>query len=632
MRKQLAVLFVVVLLCLSAFAENLDEFDARLERELGAKDAGALAVWKQANAAREASRHDEAAKLYADVLARVPTFVHALRRQAGEELRGGHAQLAEQHARQAVELERSAENLSVLALVLSENKATAGQAVMLADEASRLKSDDLYVQQVLAMSASRANNLDLLRTATTRMETIAPKDSRTHMFRASVALSEGNYDEAQAAVDRAKTFGLPQTDYEEWTATIAAAQPFYARWWKPALIVFIAWFGGFALMLIAGAILSRMAMEAARTLDGLSAKVRRLYAFVLSASCVFYYASIPIVIAFVLAFSGGLIYATFVLGHVPIKLVLLLAMLAAVSVWSMIKSFFVRRNDDDPGLRLDLGVETKMRALLDSVAAKIGTRAVDNVYITPGTEVAVMERGKGREKERCLILGVAALDGLQTRPFKAILGHEYGHFTNRDTSGGTFALAVRNSLATTAVGLAQGGVATWYNPAWWFVSGFYRLFLRISEGASRLQEVLADRWAVHAYGAAAFENGLRHVVERGVRFDEHVGVTLKEVVDRRLPLANLYTYRSAAQTEEVQARVEESLNRKSSAYDSHPAPAERFALVHALPQRELEAEPDDDAPATALFVNFEALQFQMTAQVRENVRMNYGVEIAGDIA
>jgi Zn-dependent protease with chaperone function len=301
--------------------------------------------------------------------------------------------------------------------------------------------------------------------------------------------------------------------------------------------------------------------------------------------------------------------------------------LAAVTVWSMLKSLFIRRRDEDPGMRLDLTRETKLRALLDGVAARIGTRAVDNVYLTPSTEVAVMERGKGRNKERCLILGIAALEGMALRPFKAILGHEYGHFTNRDTAGGAFALAVRNSLSTTAIGLAEGGAATWYNPAWWFVNGFHRVFLRISEGASRLQEVLADRWAVFAYGAQAFEQGLRHVVERSVRFDAHATSTLKEVVDGQLPLANLYTYQPK-KNEDLTAAIEESLQRASSAYDSHPAPAERFALVHALPQQGLQPEPDDDAPATSLFENVEALQCAMTAQVRENVRANYGVVIA----
>src|SRR4029079_11659575 len=167
------------------------------------------------------------------------------------------------------------------------------------------------------------------------------------------------------------------------------------------------------------------------------------------------------------------------------------------------------------------------------------------VYLTPGTDLAVFERGgmlrqlRGNT-ERCLILGVGVLDGLELAPFKAILAHEYGHFSNQDTAGGGFALAVRRSLFTMAHHLAAGGAATWYNPAWWFVNGFHRVFLRISQGASRLQEVLADRWAAFTYGAAAFERGLRHVIERSVYFDAHADAALGKAIQTKIPLANLY--------------------------------------------------------------------------------------------
>ena len=56
-----------------------------------------------------------------------------------------------------------------------------------------------------------------------------------------------------------------------------------------------------------------------------------------------------------------------------------------------------------------------------------------------------------------------------------------------------------------AIGLAEGGAASSINPAWWFVRGFHSVFLRISQGASRLQEGLADRWAAFAYGSKSFE-------------------------------------------------------------------------------------------------------------------------------
>jgi hypothetical protein len=275
-----------------------------------------------------------------------------------------------------------------------------------------------------------------------------------------------------------------------------------------------------------------------------------------------------------------------------------------------------------------------LKKVLEEVAMKIGTRPVDNVYLTPGTDVAVYERGSLlREirgtRERCLILGAGVLPGFRIRAFKAVLGHEYGHFSNRDTAGGRFALAVRNSLLKTGYNLARGGAAAWYNPAWLFVNGFYRIFLRISQGASRLQEALADRWAAIAYGAASFEEGLRHVIGESVRFDAHVGATLKEVVEEKRALANLYEFdpKGGTDPESIEKAIRESLEREPSAYDSHPAPAERFRWVSAIGAKGVAPSVDDEQEVWTLFNNRPALERAMTAEVRKNVAASYGVHI-----
>jgi Zn-dependent protease with chaperone function len=338
----------------------------------------------------------------------------------------------------------------------------------------------------------------------------------------------------------------------------------------------------------------------------------------------------------VLAIGAGLIWAMFAAGHVPVKLVALIAITCLVTVWAMLKSLFVRGVDADPGLRLDLRKHPRVRQVLVEVARRLATAPVENVYMTPGTDVAVMERGglvsqmRGRP-ERCLILGVGALEGLRLRPFKAVLAHEYGHLSNKDTAGGGFALAVRRSLLTMARHLGEAGAATWYNPAWWFLNGFFRVFLRISQGASRLQEVLADRWAAFAYGSRALEQGLRHVIEQSVRFDAHVCSTLKEVVTARAPLSNLYAHQPAEplSAAEVEEAVKAALRAKPTAYDSHPAPADRVAWARALAAPGTPPAADDDDLVWGLFDGRAALEEELTAVVRENIRKAHGIQLAG---
>ncbi len=269
--------------------------------------------------------------------------------------------------------------------------------------------------------------------------------------------------------------------------------------------------------------------------------------------------------------------------------------------------------------------------MLTEVAGKIGTPPVSTVFFTPGTDVAVMERSGmrgllGGASERCLILGAGVLRGMKVIELKSILAHEHGHFHNEDTAGGGFALAVRRSLFTMAMTLARSGVAAWYNPVWHFLRAFHRVFLVISQGASRLQEVLADRWAVRAYGSEPFERGLRHVIRRSALFGAHVNATLDEVVTGKLPLQNLYTYKPAKKND-VEKAIEEAIDAEPSAYDSHPSPRARFEAAAALAVPPPEAGPDDAEPAWSLFSDRRRLEEQMTDQVRAQILASHAVAI-----
>jgi Zn-dependent protease with chaperone function len=292
----------------------------------------------------------------------------------------------------------------------------------------------------------------------------------------------------------------------------------------------------------------------------------------------------------------------------------------------------VRVIDEDPGVPLDLNAEPRLRAVLAEVAEKIATPPVDAVYLTPGVEVAVLERGGlrarfGRRTRRCLVLGVGVLDGMPLRAFKAILGHEYGHLRNEDTAGGAFAAAVERSLITMLMRIARSGAGTWYNPAWWFLRGYLRVFSRLTRGACRLQEILADRWATTAYGAAAFERGLRHVVARSVAFDAQAQTVLKQVIGEKLPLANLYSW-NVPSDGSLDAKIEQALEREPSAHDSHPPPTQRIAWVRALGASGTPASPDDDDPAWTLLSDREALERKMTDEIRQNVEERHQVRIA----
>ena len=633
-----------------ASSSSRDSVNAQAIRELSGRNANAESCFVAAIAAEERGDPQTAASLYHRVGTLVPGHVVSMRREGGALVMMGQRLKGLALIQSATARLRNVDNLHALASALiwypngpgpspEELEFAAGHA----RAALEMEPTDPAVGFLVCRIAFDRRDLEDLSRGVSALERSAPDSTMTHFYAFVAHNAAGRRKEAVHSLERAHALGLSDEDYELLRRNIQGAG-------RHALLVASAWGGGvwlglFGLLLVAGLALSAATLQRAQrvpeTVDGEvrggDGLVRRLYALVLWVSCAFYYVSLPVVILLVLAAAGGLIYATFAIGHVPIKLVLLVAVLALVTVWVTVRSAFVRVRDADPGERLDLEREPRLRDLLDHVAGRIGTRPVQRVFITPGAEVAVYERGgmlaqlKG-DAERCMVLGAAAVDGMTLGPFRAVLAHEYGHFSNRDTAGGGFALAVRRSLMTMAMGLATSGAAAWYNPAWLFVTGFYRVFMRISQGASRLQEVLADRWAALAYGAAAFESGLRQVIVADVRFNHHVGATLKEVIEKKQALANLYRYQPEASATEadITAAIDEAMKAEPSVYDSHPAPMDRIAWVHRLATPNAEYSADDDRPVWSLFEDRDLLERRMTEEVRRRVQENHGVDIAGE--
>jgi Zn-dependent protease with chaperone function len=633
----------------SAFSveQKRADFDAKVANELRAVNPRAAELFVQANQAREREDFARARDLYEQVRTLVPGSPHPVRRESMTELLLHHRDRAIELGRAAVAMDPSADDLGNLSFVLAYQEgegevpeADRKEALELARRSVELEPDNYYSHAALGQAAILNQDLALLDRAAGGLIALEPEEAGGYYFQAIARLSKGEFQGAERSLDEARKRGMSEADYQGMLKAIRDSRPWYQRFGEPALEAMVVWAGGLLLLFLSGWALSHATLRAATRMPdqgtgqaaGLDLFLRRLYRGVLWLSCVYYWISIPIVTLLVLVVGGGLIYGVIAMGYIPIKLVVIVVVLVGVTLTSIVKSLFARGRDEDPGLKLAPAEEPRLRDLLHEVAGRIGTRPVDNVYLTPGTELAVMERGGMLKQlrgssERCLILGIGVLEGLKIGPLKAILAHEYGHFSNKDTAGGGFALGVRRSLYRMAMHLAQGGAAAWYNPAWLFVLGFQRVFLRISQGASRLQEVLADRWAAFAYGPDFFEQGLRHVIRRDVLFSAHANATLNEVAGAKGVLTNLYSYRPAVSPEEkaVEAAVEIALQQEPSPYDSHPAPLDRFRWTRPL-RATGRPSPEDGEESWTLFRDRETLEQKLTETLRIQLLLQ-GVEV-----
>lgn len=627
--------------------------ERQLAAELEGRDAEAAALFRQANDARARGDHREAAALYARVYARVPSFTHALRREAMSELANGDRSAAVVHLEEAVKQEPSAWNQAALSQVLLDrlhgpppNELKRQRGLTIAKRAAELAPTDFNVQ--VALCGAAANNGDgaALGIALERLRAHHSGEAGTHYCASVLAAGEGRYSDAMDELEQARERGLPQNVYDEFSNGLRASTPIYVRAFAPAVAVASVWASLAGLLLFVGHLLSRATLRASyRPADdhggrarGVDAILRYTYRVVLWLCCGFYYLSLPLLVLVVAVAGFGILYAIVSMGRIPVAFALGVLIFTVATLLTILQSVVVRRRNPAPGLSLDLGKQPELRRLLHAVAIQIDTRPVDSVYVTPFTELAVTERGgllaqlRGRS-ERCLVLGIGVLEGMTIASLRSILAHEYGHFSNRDTAGGGLALAVRQSSVAMTLALADSGVARIYNPAWIFINLFHRLFLRVSQGASRLQELLADRWAVSLYGCAAFEGGLKHMIERSVRFPAHIDATAADMSQRRVPLSNVYRYLPTTPPDERKIReaVDALLRAEPRPYDSHPSPMERLERARAMgtPRKpDGLGGFDPAAPAWSLFRHREEFETRLTAVMRELVLARYGVDVA----
>lgn len=237
----------------------------------------------------------------------------------------------------------------------------------------------------------------------------------------------------------------------------------------------------------------------------------KLYAVALVFGLVLFYLALPFVALGVVAVTLGLLWLIFLLGRIPVKLVVIIVVVGCAMVWAVIKSMFARMGTGSFGVQKTRAECPKLFEAIDEVARRVDTSPVTDVYIAPGWEIGVHEEGRGPfgvfgTKRRVLTLGLAAMKHLSIDEVKSILAHEYAHFSHMDTFFSRFIHRVDLSIDTALGGMVSaGGYLNYINPFYWFLYLYYRAYSLLSAGYSRSREFLADRMACTLYGANVFQ-------------------------------------------------------------------------------------------------------------------------------
>ncbi|MFT3866937.1 MAG: M48 family metallopeptidase [Nibricoccus sp.] len=603
------------------------------EKQLEAREPSVLPVFRGATVALDKGDMAEAVRLFQEVCTKVPDFDVALRRLGAALVQSGKIDEGLSCGEQAIAIRRSSENLGSYAYNLSaagekrNDTAMQRRALELIKECLSMPGgDDCDTLSMAAQMALQLNAATEFRTFVTELETKYPKEMVTHYFAAVVAAFDEHWMRAEDEMLKAEKLGLPHENAQRFLDSGIHSR---ASGWRLAYrtgMTIGLWVVGLVVLFATGFMLSKLTLRQAEranlrfTVNPGEHRLRQIYRAVINIAGVYYYISLPIVVVLVVGIVVAIFYGFLCIGRIPIKLALILGIGGIATIYSLIKSLFVRVKSEDPGRELKREEAEELWNLTEEVAQAVNTRPIDEIRITTGTELAVYERGSWREKlqnkaTRILILGVGVLKDFKIDDFRAVLAHEYGHFSNRDTAGGDIALRVQNDIMKFYYAMYEAGQATYYNVAFHFLRLYNFIFRRISHGATRLQEVLADRVAAQCYGAPAFEGGLRHVVRRSIEFHRNADIEVTAGIEAKRPLANLYEFK-IENDKALETEYEKSINRETTEDDTHPSPKDRFRLIAALNSPVCAHRPGD---VWSLFREREAIMKEMMTRIEGNV-------------
>ena len=604
--------------------------------KLAAVAPEAVETFQRGTEAMDKGDYPQAVQLYREVTNQAPTFSPALRRLGFSLAAVGQTYDALTLLETAVKIERSPENLATLAQILAYpteakegTQAQKERALALAKEANEQfqGSDNPSYSLLMAQMALDLKKEAEFRQATGTLVHKYPDLMATHYYNAILLAMDESWIGAEDEIKKAERLGLPPRAVQDFLASGIHTRATAWRWAHYALYVVAAWACGLFILFVAGKLFSKLTLRFIERSDpnsrvsGAETVLRRYYRGLINVAGSYYYFSIPVVIFLVLAVTGSIVYGFLVLGRIPIKLVVILVIGAIVTVYKMVQSLFVKVSSEDPGRSLGAEEAPGLWRLTREVAESLGTRPLDEIRVVPGTEMAVYERGSYRERRkdmgrRILLMGLGLLPGFGQNPFRAVLAHEYGHLSHRDTAGGDVALRVNQDMIKFAYAMAYAGQAVWWNVAFQFLRVYHFLFRRISHGATRLQEVLADRTAARIYGARPFEEGLRHVVRRQIEFNHFADKEIQEALRSGRALQNVYALETQPE-KTLEEAIDNALNRQTSEDDTHPSPADRFRLVSRVV---CQNQPPPSGPMWDLFADREAITQEMSSQIEKMVK------------
>jgi Zn-dependent protease with chaperone function len=508
------------------------------------------------------------------------------------------------------------------------------------EEALALSPDGGHALGVGATLLAEAWDFERARVVLERMVRHPPVDAETHALYASVLGHLKEHEAAAKQVTLARRGGVEKDFFKELVYRGKHARHERWLWWL--FLGQVAFLGTSLVGLyLAGTLLSRVQVKRLAAVDARLLRneqtpqerlVDLLYNAVLWGGSLLFYVFVVTVVGLAVASSGALLYGMSLEG-VSIKLLVVMGV-NLWGLWGLLHLLWLSRPRREEKRLLTKAEAPRLFIALAEVAKVARLPRVDKVYLMADAGISVNEEGgplkvlTGRG-ERVLNLGFAALRGMSVTELKAILAHEYGHFSHGETRLTPVVGSILTAVVHTLDGLEVSDFwLSYLNPSYWYLRAYFFVYLGVTQGHSRRRELLADRASALAYGGHAFRTALLRTVGNGDLYARSGEGTLVMLRRKGWPCQDLYRCLDAADALTPESlrtlRSAELTAHEADQYDSHPPPLERIKRVAGIRGH----RPPETASALSLFEAPERLAQELTQalamKVQGFIRLNEG--------
>jgi heat shock protein HtpX len=250
------------------------------------------------------------------------------------------------------------------------------------------------------------------------------------------------------------------------------------------------------------------------------------------------------------------------------------------------------------GPRLDDSTHTGLFQLIRQVAAATGQSEPADVYLLNEVNAWVTHRGgsMGFGSRQVMGIGLPLMQALSVSEFKAIVAHEFGHYSSGDVKLGPWIYKTRAAIGRTIAGVHGTFIEA---PFLWYG----RQFLKLTHAVSRQQEFIADQVAARIAGTPDLAGALRRVTAVAPVFSSYVRDEVMPVLQAGFlpPIGGGFDefLRADRIADASQRLIDEAENDgRTDLFDTHPSLRDRLAALDTVGDPSAPSHPRE--PASSL--------------------------------